>query len=424
MLGKINPDIKRVTVVGAGISGLLAAYRLNQVGYEVTIVEAGSTPGGLISTRKTAFGMSETAAHSLLASKPVTDLLNELKLKYVGVRKGSRARYIVRSGKMKRIPLSLKEIAELIRRAMFTKAPKSIDQSLVERTVENWGKIHLGQAAVDYLLTPFLLGVYGSTSDKVTLSAAFPGLVVAPGKTLFRTLLSRNKKQRHQMIALENGTGSLVEALSTKLSNQLNGRFLLNHSIDQLPTDTNTVLTVPAHIASSLLIKRFPKIAEKLSEVEYSPLITCTVFVRNDQHNPPRGVGVLIPPTENSRVLGILFNSSSFAGRSSDEVEISSYTAILGGPLHRELLTASDLEIKSIIKTEFKTLFNLSGEAEHSEVIRWERAIPVYSSRLQDLSETASEELSRAPGTVIFGNYTGQISLRGLIEESLDFLKF
>ncbi len=48
----------RVVVVGAGWAGLAATYHLAQQGYRVTLLEAGSHPGGLVAGWKTAAGRS------------------------------------------------------------------------------------------------------------------------------------------------------------------------------------------------------------------------------------------------------------------------------------------------------------------------------------------------------------------------------
>jgi len=49
---------KKVVVVGAGWAGLGAAHHLTKQGYEVTLLEAGAQPGGLVAGWKTASGRS------------------------------------------------------------------------------------------------------------------------------------------------------------------------------------------------------------------------------------------------------------------------------------------------------------------------------------------------------------------------------
>ena len=43
-----NP--KKVVVLGAGLAGLAAAYELDRSGYDVTVLEARSRPGGRVRT--------------------------------------------------------------------------------------------------------------------------------------------------------------------------------------------------------------------------------------------------------------------------------------------------------------------------------------------------------------------------------------
>lgn len=59
----MNPTQKRpkVVIVGAGWAGLGAAYHLVQQGYDVTLLEAGGSPGGLVAGWKTAQGRSVEA---------------------------------------------------------------------------------------------------------------------------------------------------------------------------------------------------------------------------------------------------------------------------------------------------------------------------------------------------------------------------
>ena len=53
MIGTLNSDKKEVTIVGAGIAGMLAAHALDKSGYRVTLIEENERAGGLIKTSNT-----------------------------------------------------------------------------------------------------------------------------------------------------------------------------------------------------------------------------------------------------------------------------------------------------------------------------------------------------------------------------------
>ncbi|WP_017318104.1 hydroxysqualene dehydroxylase [Mastigocladopsis repens] len=71
---------KRVVVVGAGWAGLGATYQLAKQGYDVTLLEAGSSPGGLVAGWKTAAGRSvEAGIHGFwYPYRNIFSLINEL----------------------------------------------------------------------------------------------------------------------------------------------------------------------------------------------------------------------------------------------------------------------------------------------------------------------------------------------------------
>ena len=68
-----------------------------------------------------------------------------------------------------------------------------------------------------------------------------------------------------------------------------------------------------------------------------------------------------------------------------------------------------------------RAVLGIRGEPLRLVVTRWRRAIPQYSTRLPRVWQRAREMWCAALGRVLFGNYTGQVSLRGMIE-TVNFL--
>src|SRR5437763_16525961 len=60
LIGTLDQRYREVTIVGAGIAGMLAAYSLDQRGYHVTLLEQKQRGGGLIKTTRAEHGIAES----------------------------------------------------------------------------------------------------------------------------------------------------------------------------------------------------------------------------------------------------------------------------------------------------------------------------------------------------------------------------
>jgi protoporphyrinogen/coproporphyrinogen III oxidase len=426
MLGSLDKTKREVTIVGAGIAGMLAAYQLDKQGYEVTLLESASRAGGLIQTRRTEYGIAETAAHSLLAAPAVKELCSELGVELLEVRKDSRARFIVRDGRLRKFPLSIGETLSAINHAAFSRAENHLD----EQTLDVWGRRHLGEGALRYLLTPMVRGIYGVQPSELGVAASFPSLLIEPGHTLLgsmlrktfkRSPLKNEKKEKgsKRMVAPRYGMGDLTERLERQLEQRLGARFRRGIKIDALPDAANLILATPSYVTANLLASVAPELSQSLLEIPYTPLVTVTAFVsRSSLSHDVKGVGALVPASEERKSLGILFTSSSFENRVFDESRHASFTILFGGTAQPEWVSASDEEIKWAVREELAKLLGIDGEPLELVITRWPRAIPQYSIELPRVWATARESWCKQQGRILFGNYTGQVSLRGMIESA------
>lgn len=411
MLGTLDLSKPRAFVVGGGISGLLIAYELAKRDWAVEIHEASDRWGGLIQTGVTPLGSYETAAHSLLASEEVEALFHELNLKLLPLK--NKQRYILRNGHMRRIPLSLFEVFSLVIRYILSRFSKA--QS--PETIRSWALRRLGEPALNYLINPFLRGIYAARPGELSFQAVFQKKEKSPLK---------QKKKRPTMKAPEHGMQSLVDGLVNALKKYENVSLRLNSPVTSLPLiNSNLIITTPVPVTATFLENGFSEISDSLRKAQYAPLITATVFYRaNDVPSKVKGVGVLVPEVEKkTRVLGVLFNSSSFDQRVKDEFQTTSFAVMIGGTSNSEHLNLNDAEISQIIDEDLRNILGIRVPPLSIVMTRWKNAIPVYNDQLLEAWKSANAILNKTPGLVLFGNYTGQISVRGMIE-SLSVLPF
>jgi oxygen-dependent protoporphyrinogen oxidase len=419
MIGRLDPSEKSATIVGAGISGLLMGYALKKKGYQVRILERSNRAGGLIETKATPSGPAETAAHSLMVTPEIDAFFKDLGVSLSAVNPSSRARYIYRNGKMRKFPLTFREtIHTLIR--FFSSPLKPIDPETA--TLAEWCEAYLGKPALQYLLSPFVTGVYAASPEELLLKSAFPRLVPSfPEKSLFKNLFSGSRKKtlRPQMMAPTLGMGQVVSKLTEFLSHDI----AFKTEINSLPDAKNLILCVPTPELAALIREVDPNSFQALQKIHYSPIITCTVFAPDSSFDgpPPRGVGVLIPRGQGLRILGVLFNSSSFPERVQKSGH-HSFTVMLGGTQDPEILNHSDAQLTDLISQDLFKLFQLSGPIESIEITRWRHAIPVYSKALSDAQSSLAQGFCGKPGRLIYSNFSKDVSLRGLIQ-TLDHLE-
>ena len=96
-----------VVVVGAGISALACAYRLQQSGIQTRVLESASHPGGVIRTIEKDGFRFDLGPQSFLSTEPLLELIEALGLKDQLVRANPRApRYILVGGRLVAAPLS------------------------------------------------------------------------------------------------------------------------------------------------------------------------------------------------------------------------------------------------------------------------------------------------------------------------------
>src|SRR5688572_13828406 len=147
-----------VIVIGAGITGLTCAYRLEKLGFDTVVLESSDRIGGVIRTQCIEEHVVEWGPSSMLPTPHTFELLEELGLAEKLIQGDPKSpRYIVVNGTMKKLPfgpLSFGGIARMMAEP-FIRSTSTNDESIA-----NFVRRRLGKEAHDRLAAPALSGIY------------------------------------------------------------------------------------------------------------------------------------------------------------------------------------------------------------------------------------------------------------------------
>lgn len=175
----MTDDAPSVAVIGGGVTGLTAAYRLLQRGFRVRLLEAGDELGGLVRTFEVAGEPVECFYHHLFASDTsAVRLFDELgvgdKLEWrpsrVGMLREGRVYPFTSALDLLRFaPLRLSERIKLGLTAMRLRGERSGAQ-FEDITAAEWLRRELGEKTLDVVWAPLLRGKFGEMWEHVVMT--------------------------------------------------------------------------------------------------------------------------------------------------------------------------------------------------------------------------------------------------------------
>ncbi|MCF6301595.1 MAG: FAD-dependent oxidoreductase [Devosiaceae bacterium] len=386
----------KITIVGAGISGLLSAYYLLQNDFDVEIFEKSDRPGGLIQTLDTPYGPMDYAASSLINSKDLQDLFEQIGLEYAHKGPLAGVKNFYRNG-MRRWPLGFVESARLIIGAVgiFLKKNKGLKEG---QTVREWGEKVLGKAGYTYVLETFLQGVYaGNCSD---MSAP---LVLGP---MFERKKPKQKPQVRGSVMPVGGMGKLIQKLAHYLEEK-GVRINYNRQVAarDFVAGEQVVIATSAGAAGKLLTQMGIPAGPALSEIDMLDLAGVHL-VFGDGETLFEGFGCLFPVSEGFNSLGVLAGKNAFPNEYSYPVE----RWIMGGSHSPHMLQLSDDELIELALADREKLV---GRAQHpikKYVLRRQKSLPHYTLELEKILN----DMVLPPNLHLIGNYMGGIGLSAI----------
>src|ERR1035438_10089911 len=224
--------METVAIIGGGVTGLTAAFYLQSRNIPVTLYEYSSRTGGVIQTTSRDGFLVEHGPNTILESAPeVSALVADLGLKSPPLYPppAMKARYMVRGGKVIKLPQSplgaVRTPILSLRAKLRVLAEPFIPRAIAgEESLSGFVTRRLGGEFLDYLIDPFVGGVYAGDPGRLSVTYAFPKLHALEqtyGSLIKGSILgARARKKRGvpskasaPMLTFDAGLGVLVESL-------------------------------------------------------------------------------------------------------------------------------------------------------------------------------------------------------------------
>ena len=442
--------MKSVAIIGAGITGLTAAFYLKRSGVPVTVYEASDRVGGAIQSIQAEGYLAEFGPNTILETSPkVTQLVIDAGLasRRLDPDPKASARYVVRYQRPIEMPgsplgffttslFTAKAKLAVLREPFVAARRDGVEESVAQFVVRR-----LGQEFLDHAIDALVAGVYAGDPYKLSVPQAFPklGQLEARYGSLIKGQIfgGRERKRRGEVakdrapkFSFDRGLQVLPDTLRERLGEAMR----LNTTVTRL-TQTAEGWTLDVRergqqtraehsaviyagtafkLAEMEVQTSMPLRLATFAEIRYPPVASVVLgFRREDVAHPCNGFGMLIPKIEGFKILGTIFSSSLFPNRApAGHLTLTSY---VGGERFPELASLPPEKLFALTCEDLRVLLGVKGKPTFQHSVFWPRAIPQYNLGYGRYRELMADIEGKAPGLFFAGHYRDGISLSDTI---------
>jgi oxygen-dependent protoporphyrinogen oxidase len=437
--------LKSVAIIGAGITGLTAAFYLKRNGIPVTVYEASGRAGGAIQSLRKDGYLAEFGPNTLLETSPkISQLVRDagLQPRRLDTNPKAEARYVVRYRKPIEMPgkplgffttnlFTLGAKFAVLREPFIPRRRDGVEESIAQFVVRRFN-----QEFLDHAIDALVAGIYAGDPQKLSVTHAFPKLKALEdnyGSMIKCQLFGARERKKRGEVAKDRAPkfsfDEGLQVLPDGLARQLGDSIKLNTAVSKItqtadgwtvtgkaPEDFeakhNTVIYAGTafRLAQLKIESRGSVDLAPLSEIRYPPVASMVLgFRREDVAHPCEGFGMLIPRIEGFKILGTIFSSSLFPNRApAGHLTLTSY---VGGERYPELAALPPEKLCEVVCEDLRVLLGVKGKPTFQHTAFYPRAIPQYNVGYGRYRAWMTEAENTAPGLFLAGHYRDGVSL-------------
>lgn len=448
----MNEPLK-VAIIGGGISGLSAAYFLEQATHaggppiQIDLFESSSRIGGKIQSVRQDELTLELGAESFLSRKTAAlKLCRELGIEahLRGTRPENRKTFVWHHDQLHRLPKGLSGFVPGNMNSLFSTSLLSLQgkcrvaadylipakKGTEDESLASFMTRRLGKQAYQRLVQPLLCGIYAGDGDQLSLQATYPELrqLERDAGSLIRGLKRRqppkpksDEKPLPPFLTLKGGMSELIDATAHALSDT---QIHLNTKVDrceavgkQWMVHTNppwdctpyhaVLLTCPAFTAAQMLSVSAPELSAGLASIQHVSTATVNLWYDGESFSHPlEGYGFVIPSNQQRGLTAVTWTSSKHHDRAPEHLRlIRGYVGRAGAEVSED---ATDQELLQSVLDELKRTMGVGDRPKGYRIQRWIKGSPQYTMGHCETLKKIDESLTLLPGLYLSGaSYRG-----------------
>lgn len=441
-----------VTIIGSGLTGLTLAYYLQKKGMNVVLLEKDSRIGGVIDTVEEKDFTFEIGPNTgVLSSRELVNLFKDLEGKCTLeiANPASKKRLIWKGDRWHALPSG---IPGGIKTPLFTLhdkvrilgEPFRKKGTNPDETVAELVKRRMGMSFLNYAVDPFISGIYAGDPDRLVTRFALPklyqleqsyGSFVRGGiKKHSEPKTEQDKEVTREVFSVKGGLKNLINALGVSINatsiklNCSDLKVLPNKDgfdVSYTAGDGEVVKMKSVKVVSTIGAYALPDLLPTLREndlapitkLKYAKVVQVIAGFKDWQGITLDAFGGLVPTVENRKVLGILFPSSIFKGRTPKNGALLSI--FMGGLKAPDVISKSDEEVLELALVEIREMMGTNAKPELLKIYRYPKAIAQYEKSSNERLEAIATIEKQLPGLFLAGNIRDGIGMADRVKQAV-----